>query len=75
MFCAAFKFSLQDATVCDLYGKVRERFPRLSEKRFRLCNGLKEISPDDSNCQLDDERYDLKNNANIYVTFPAHGGV
>jgi len=57
-----------------LYGKVREQFPKLSEKFFRLSNGPKEFSPDDGRRRLDDIEYNLSNNANIIVTFPTHGG-
>ena len=59
--------------MCELYGGVREKWPQLSEKCFRLSNGVKEISPDNgSRLQLDD--WELHDGSNVYVTFPTVGG-
>ena len=66
---------LQNSTVCELYGRVRQQWPELSEKYFRLSNGVKEISPNDGKClQLDDWDLELCNNSNIFVTFATVGG-
>ena len=54
----------------DLYGGVREKWPHLSEKYFRLSNGTKEISPDYGHLQLDDWELELHDRSNIVVTFP-----
>ena len=68
-------FFSQNATVCELYGRVREEWPQLSAKYFRLSNGVKEISPDDgSRLQLDDWELDLHNRSNVVVTFATVGG-
>jgi len=60
--------------VCELFGKVREKWPRLSEKCFKLLNRRKELSPDNSHLPLDDWSLELHDNSNIVVTFPNHGG-
>jgi len=60
--------------VCELFGKVREKWPHLSEKYFKLSNGVTELSPDNPHAQLDDWSLGLRNNANIFVTFAAQGG-
>ena len=60
--------------MCELYGEVREAWPRLSEKYFRLSNGVKEISPDSGHLQLDDWELELHNGSNVVVTFPTVGG-
>ena len=65
---------LQTSTVCELYRKVREEWPYLSERYFRLSNGVEVISPDYNNKQLDDHRVNLHNNSNVVVTFATFGG-
>jgi len=59
--------------VCELFGKVREEWPHLSEKYFKLSNGVRELSPD-NHAQLDDWSVELHNNAKIFVTFATQGG-
>lgn len=67
---------LQNSSICDLYGRVREKWPYLSEKYFRLSNGVKEISPDCSGrTQLDGWDLNLHDNSRIVVTFATVGGV
>ena len=75
--CKNFSYTVfsQNATVCELYGGVREEWPQLSAKYFRLSNGVKEISPDNgSHLQLDDWELDLHNGSNVVVTFATVGG-
>lgn len=62
------------STVCELYRKVREEWPYLSERYFRLSNGVEVISPDYNKKQLDDHRVNLHNNSNVVVTFATFGG-
>ena len=67
-------YYIQTATVCDLYGKVRAKWPELSEKYFRLINGTTQISPDNGCSQLDEWDVRLYDQANVDVTFAAFGG-
>ena len=67
---------LQNSTVCELYGRVRQQWPQLSEKYFRLSNGVKEISPSTGmSSKLDDWDLELHDNSNIVVTFATVGGI
>ena len=65
---------LQTDTVCKLYEKIREKWPKLSERHFKLTSEIKEISPDSSHLQLDDWEIDLHNDSNIFITFSTIGG-
>ena len=64
----------QTDTVCDLYGKIREKWKYLSKDRFRLKHEVKEISPNYGNLQLDDWNVNLRNRSTIFVIFPTPGG-
>ena len=61
--------------MCDLYGKVREKWKYLSKNYFRLLHEVKEISPNYGNLQLDDWNVNLHNRSTIFVTFPTVGGL
>lgn len=61
--------------MCDLFKMIREEWPRLSEKYFRLICGTNQISPDKGHLKLDDWEVGLQNNAEIFVIFGTSGGV
>ena len=65
------------ATVCDLYGEVRERWKYMSSKNyFRLKYEVKEVSPKYVNLQLDDWNINFYDQSisMIIVTFPTVEG-
>ena len=58
----------------DLYGGIRERLPHLTEKHFRLSNGVKKyLQIVHGHLQLDNWEPELHDRANIVVTFPTDG--
>lgn len=61
--------------MCELYGKVRVKWPYLSEKYFRLATAKKELSPENANhLSLDDDSLELQNNSTVVVKFQTPGG-
>ena len=72
MYLLELDYFLQNSTVCDLYGGIREKWPHLSENHFRLLSGVKNISPDSGHLQLDDWEINLNDGSSIIVFFPMY---
>lgn len=67
MYLLELDYFLQNSTVCDLYGGIREKWPHLSENHFRLLSGVKNISPDSGHLQLDGWEINLQDGSDVEV--------
>ena len=62
--------------MCELYGRIRQRWPQLSVTDFRLSNGTNDIPPDNGRCtQINDLDLNLQDGSCIMVLFLMLGGI